>query len=220
MKKIEAIVIGLVLVSFTVSLYSYPLMPEKIAIHWNLQGQVDGYASKFPGLFILPSLLVGIVLLFITIPRVDPLKENIEKFRKHYDDFCILLSAFIVFVHLYVILWNIGIKVGPNIVLPLGFGLLFFYCGILCENAKRNWFIGIRTPWTLSSERVWEKTHKIGGRLFKGCGIISIAGLLFPSHATYFILIPVMFTAAFLIVFSYLEYQKEIRQLNKGVSKS
>ena len=220
MKKVEAIIIGLVLASFTVSLYFYPLIPEKIAIHWNLQGQVDGYASKFPGLFILPSLLVGIVLLFITIPKVDPLKGNIERFRKYYDGFIILFSAFMVFIHLYVISWNIGIRISPNIVLPLGFGILFFYCGILCENAKRNWFIGIRTPWTLSSERVWEKTHKVGGRLFKACGIISIAGLLFPSHATYFILIPVMFTVAFLIVFSYLEYQKEIRQLNKGVSNS
>jgi len=220
MKKVEAITIGLVLISFMVSLYFYPLMPEKIAIHWNLQGQVDGYASKFPGLFILPSLLVGIVLLFITIPRVDPLKENIERFRKHYDGFIILFSAFMVFIHLYVISWNIGIRISPNIVLPLGFGLLFFYCGILCENAKRNWFIGIRTPWTLSSERVWEKTHKVGGRLFKACGIISIVGLLFPNHAIYFLLIPVMFAAAFLIVFSYLEYQKEMRQLNKGVSKS
>ena len=220
MKKVEAIIIGLVLISFMVSLYFYPLMPEKIAIHWNLQGQVDGYASKFPGLFILPSLFVGIALLLITIPKVDPLKENIEKFRKYYDGFIILFSAFMVFIHLYVISWNIGIRISPNIVLPLGFGILFFYCGILCENAKRNWFIGIRTPWTLSSERVWEKTHKIGGRLFKACGIISIVGLLFPSHATYFILIPVMFAAAFLIVFSYLEYQKEIRQLNKGVSKS
>jgi len=220
MKKVEAIIIGLVLASFMVSLYFYPLMPEKIAIHWNLQGQVDGYASKFPGLFILPSLLVGIVLLFITIPKVDPLKENIERFRKYYDGFIILFSAFMVFIHLYVISWNIGIRISPNIVLPLGFGILFFYCGILCENAKRNWFIGIRTPWTLSSEKVWEKTHKVGGRLFKACGIISIVGLLFPSHATCFILIPVMFTVAFLIVFSYLEYQKEIRQLNKGVSKS
>jgi len=220
MKKVEAIIIGLVLASFMVSLYFYPLMPEKIAIHWNLQGQVDGYASKFPGLFILPSLLVGIVLLFITIPKVDPLKENIERFRKYYDGFIILFSAFMVFIHLYVISWNIGIRISPNIVLPLGFGILFFYCGILCENAKRNWFIGIRTPWTLSSERVWEKTHKVGGRLFKACGIISIAGLLFPSHATYFILIPIIFAAAFLIVFSYLEYQKEIRQFNKGVSNS
>ena len=220
MKKVEAIIIGSVLVSFMVSLYFYPLMPEKIAIHWNLQGQVDRYTSKFPGLFILPSLLVGIVLLFITIPKVDPLKENIERFRKYYGGFIILFSAFMVFIHLYVISWNIGIRISPNIVLPLGFGLLFFYCGILCENAKRNWFIGIRTPWTLSSERVWEKTHKVGGRLFKACGIISIVGLLFPSHVTCFILIPVMFTVVFLIVFSYLEYQKEVRQLDKGVSKS
>ncbi|MCD6535947.1 MAG: SdpI family protein [Thaumarchaeota archaeon] len=220
MKRIEAIVLGLVLLSFMVSLYFYPLMPEKIAIHWNVQGQVDGYASKFPGLFILPFLLTGIVLLFITIPRVDPLKENIEKFRKYYDGFVILFSAFMVFIHLYIISWNIGIRVSPNIVLPIGFGLLFFYCGILCENAKRNWFIGIRTPWTLSSERVWERTHKLGGRLFKACGLISIAGLIFPSHAVYFILIPVMFAAAFLIVFSYFDYQKEMRQLDESISKS
>jgi len=126
MKKVEAIIIGLVLASFMVSLYFYPLMPEKIAIHWNLQGQVDGYASKFPGLFILPSLLVGIVLLFIMIPRVDPLKENIERFRKYYDGFIILFSAFMVFIHLYVISWNIGIRISPNIVLPLGFGILFY----------------------------------------------------------------------------------------------
>ena len=220
MKRIEAIILGLVLLSFMVSLYFYPLMPEKIAIHWNVQGQVDGYASKFPGLFILPFLFTGIVLLFITIPKVDPLKENIERFRKYYDGFIILFSAFMVFIHLYVISWNMGIRISPNMVLPIGLGLLFFYCGILCENAKRNWFIGIRTPWTLSSEKVWERTHKVGGRLFKACGVISIIGLLFPSHVAYFILIPVMFAAAFLIVFSYFAYQKEMRQLDEGVSKS
>jgi len=214
------IILGLVLLSFMVSLYFYPLMPEKMAIHWNVQGQVDGYASKFVGLFILPFLFTGIVLLFITIPKIDPLKENIEKFRKYYDGFIILFSAFMVFIHLYIISWNMGIRTSPNMVLPIGLGLLFFYCGILCENAKRNWFIGIRTPWTLSSEKVWEKTHKVGGRLFKACGVISIVGLLFPSHVAYFILIPVMFAAAFLIVFSYFAYQKEMRQLDEGVSKS
>ena len=219
MKKIEAIILGLVLLSFMVSLYFYPLMPEKMAIHWNVQGQVDGYASKFVGLFILPFLFTGIVLLFITIPKIDPLKENIEKFRKYYDGFIILFSAFMVFIHLYIISWNMGIRISPNMVLPIGLGLLFFYCGILCENAKRNWFIGIRTPWTLSSEKVWERTHKVGGRLLKACGAISIVGLLFPSHVAYFILIPVMFAAAFLIVFSYFAYQKEMRQLDEGVSK-
>ena len=213
------IILGLVLLSFMVSLYFYPLMPEKMAIHWNIQGQVDGYASKFVALFILPFLFTGIVLLFITIPKIDPLKENIEKFRKYYDGFVILFSAFMVFIHLYVISWNMGIRISPNMVLPIGLGLLFFYCGILCENAKRNWFIGIRTPWTLSSEKVWERTHKVGGRLFKACGVISIVGLLFPSHVAYFILIPVMFAATFLIVFSYFAYQKEMRQLDEGVSK-
>ena len=219
MKRLELVMFGLALLSFMVSLYFYPLMPEEIAIHWNVQGQADGYTSKFPGLFILPSLLVGIILLFIAIPKIDPLKENIEKFRRYYDGFVTLFSAFMVFIHLYVIFWNIGIRVSPNIILPLGFGLLFFYCGVLCENAKRNWFIGIRTPWTLSSEKVWERTHKLGGKLFKACGLISIAGLLLPSHAAYFILIPVLSTVSFLIVFSYFEYQKEMKQLGESVSK-
>jgi len=70
-------------------------------------------------------------------------------------------------------------------------GILFYYCGILIENAKRNWFIGIRTPWTLSNEKVWERTHKIGGKLFK------IAGLI--AFLWYFFLI--MFSISFLFRF-------------------
>ncbi len=91
------------------------------------------------------------------------------------------------FIHFQVILWNLGIKISPSATLPIGIGILLLYIGILCENAKRNWFIDIRTPWTLSSERVWDKTHKIGGRLFKIAGVIAFVGV-FSKDIRYFCL--------------------------------
>jgi len=129
----------------------------------------------------------------------------------------ILLFYFLYFCYFVIyglysgsILWNFGIETSPNIIIPTGIGLLFFYVGILLENAKRNWFIGIRTPWTLSSENVWNKTHKIGGKLFKIVGLIIILGVFFQKYVLFFILAPSLLTAGYLVVYSYYEYQKEL----------
>ncbi len=211
MKKIKIIILGIILLSLIISIYFYPQMPEEIASHWNAQGEVDGYMSKFWGLFLMPLILVGLALLFVAIPRIDPLKANIEKFRKYYDGFIILFFVFMLSIHFQVILWNIGIKISPNVIFPIGVGLLFFYGGILCENAKRNWFIGIRTPWTLSSDVVWDKTHKIGGKLFKIAGVVALFGIFFQKYSLFFILVPIISVAAYTIIYSYVEYQKEIK---------
>ena len=211
MRKTEIILFAIILLCFIIGIYFYPQMPEKIASHWNAQGQVDGYMSKFWGMFLIPLVLVGIALLFLAIPKIDPLKANIEKFRKYYDGFVILFLVFMLSVYFQVILWNLGIKISPNVVLPVGIGILFFYIGILCENAKRNWFIGIRTPWTLSSEKVWEKTHKIGGKLFKIAGAISFIGVFFQNYALFFILVPAILVTVYTITYSYIEYQNEVK---------
>jgi len=211
MRKSEFVVLALVLVSFILSAAFYPQMPERVASHWNAQGQVDGTMSRFWGLFLMPLILVGLALLFIAIPRIDPQKANIEQFRKYYDGFIVLILLFMLAIHCQVILWNIGIRISPTITLPIGLGLLYFYAGILLENAKRNWFIGIRTPWTLSNETVWEKTHKIGGKLFKLAGVIALVGVFFQRYAFFFILVPVILVTLYTTVYSYFEYQKETK---------
>jgi uncharacterized membrane protein len=86
---------------------------------------------------------------------------------------------------------------------------LFFYCGVLCERAKRNWFIGIRTPWTLSSDRVWEKTHRVGGKLFKIAGVIALIGAMFQRYAVFLVIVPAIAVAVFTIVYSLVIYQRE-----------
>lgn len=210
-RKSELLIVGITLLSFVIGVCYYPQMPERMASHWNARGQVDDYLSRFWGVFLIPVTLVGLALLFMAIPRIDPLRENIEKFRRYYDGFVILFMIFMVCVYLQMILWNIGIKVGPNVTVPIGAGLLFIGAGILCENARRNWFIGIRTPWTLSSEQVWDKTHRLGGKLFKIAGVLAMVGIFFQSYAVFFVLVPALLVAAYTIVYSYFEYQKEMR---------
>jgi uncharacterized membrane protein len=209
-RSTELIIGVMVLLAVIIGIAVYPDMPARMASHWNAQGEVDGYMSRFWGVFLLPFIFVGLGLLFAAIPRIDPLKENIEQFRRYYDGFIILFFIFLLSIYLQVILWNIGIEISPNITFPIGVGILFYYVGILLGHAKRNWFIGIRTPWTLSNDMVWERTHQRGAKLFKIAGIVAFAGIFFQNYAVWFILVPIISVATYTIIYSYIEYQKEI----------
>jgi uncharacterized membrane protein len=211
MRKSEIFAIGLILVSFLLGIYLYPQLPERIASHWNTQGKVDGYMSKFWGLFLLPFILIPVFLLFVLIPRIDPLKANIAKFRNYFDGFMVILMLFLFYIYLLTIFWNLGKRFNLAAMMAPALGILFYYCGVLIKNAKRNWFIGIRTPWTLSSEGVWDKTHKIGEKLFKIAGIIAFLGIIIPKYAFWVMIIPVILAAIYPIVYSYFVYQKEMR---------
>lgn len=211
MRRSEIIILGIIVVSSLIGMYFYPRMPGAIASHWNIRGEVDGYMSKFWGLFLMPLISLCLLLLFVLIPKIDPLKGNIEKFRNYYDGFIVLMIVFLFYVYLLTIFWNVGLRFNMIQLLAPAFGILFYYCGILIENAKRNWFIGIRTPWTLSSDKIWEKTHKIGGRLFKITGVVGLLGVLFHDYAMLFILMPVILITAYTVLYSYFEYQKETR---------
>jgi len=208
MKKFTAIAASIVILSFVITIFLYPMLPSKIASHWDMEGNVNGYMEK-EYIFLIPCIIFLLLLLFIAIPKIDPLAANIEKFRKYYYGFVIIFLIFMLLVQLQILLWNIGVKVGINAIFP-AIAVIYIYVGFLLEKAKRNWFIGIRTPWTLSSDNVWEKTHKIGGKLFKIAGIIAIFSVIFQKYAIYFVVIPIFAVATYTIIYSYFEYQKEI----------
>jgi len=212
MRKSNIIILLIILASFVVAVYLYPRMPDEMASHWNFKGEVDDYLPKFWGLFLMPIISLGLFLLFLLIPKIDPLKANIERFRKYFDGFIVLVMVFLFYVYLLSIAWNLGKRFDVGQMMVPALGILFYYCGILVQNAKRNWFIGIRTPWTLSNEKVWERTHKIGGKLFKIAGLIAFLGILFPNYVFYFIFVPVLSAAFYTITYSYFEYQKETKQ--------
>ena len=204
----------LLLIAFAVvvAFYVYPKLPADLPSHWNAQGEVDATSSKVWILFLLPAAMCALWAIFLLIPRVDPLKANIAEFRSYYDGFVVLLLFFMIFLHLQLILRSQGTKIDLLKLMPFGMGLMFYYAGILCAHAKRNWFIGVRTPWTLSSDTVWAKTNKLGGMLFKITGIISFFGVSYPDAAMYFISVPALITAVVVVVYSYNEFKKEVAE--------
>jgi uncharacterized membrane protein len=208
MRKGEKLALILVILSFILAFYLYPQMPEKMASHWNIEGEVDSYLPKFWVSFLMPFLSFFLFLIFLAVPRIDPLKKNIEKFRNYFDVFVILLILFLLYIYSLTIFWNLGLRFNFVQVIVPAFSFLFFYLGVLVEKAKRNWFIGIRTPWTLSNEKVWNKTHKLGGKLIKIASLISLIGILFEEFAFYFLILPILFACFYLIVYSYFEYKK------------
>lgn len=203
MKWIHIVSMLIILASIVLSVLVYEQAPDMVASHWDAQGNVNGYMSKFWGLFLMPLVLLVLYGLFVFLPKIDPLKENVEKFRKYYDGFIVVFLLFMLLVHINVVLWNIGIYISPSFVIPLGIGLLFIYIGLLLKQAKRNWFIGIRTPWTMQNDTIWDKTHALAAPLFMISGILSLIGVFFPKYSFYFLIIPVLATVVVTIVYSY-----------------
>jgi len=190
-------------------------MPDVMASHWGYNGEVNGHMPKLGALFLMPIISLIMYLFFVFIPKIDPLKDNIRKFSEYYNWFIIVLLAFLFYLHTLTIAVNLGVDINMNQAFIPAFAFLFFYVGILLEKAKRNWFIGIRTPWTLSSDVVWDKTHVLGGKLFKIAAFISVIGLVMPEYAMLFVLVPVLAAAIVSFAYSYFEYNKEVARLSK-----
>lgn len=215
MEKGVYVVIVLVAASFLLSIYFYPQMPERMVSHWGIHGEANGSIGRFWGSFIGPFVITILSLLFIVIPKIDPLKENIKEFRKYFDVFVALLLLFMLALQALMILWNLGIQIPIVPFISVWIAVLFFFVGLLCEHAKKNWFIGIRSPWTMSSEAVWDKANKLAGKLFKICGIIALLGIVVPPEwAFVLILVPIIASAFYTTYYSYREYQKE--EIKKG----
>ena len=187
--------------------------PEQMASHWNENDQVDGYMSRFWGVFLMPLVTLGLLLLFMVIPQIDPLKANIAQFRGVFNLFITFFIGFMVYIHALTLIWNLGYTgfALSRAMLP-AMGLLFILIGGMLRQAKRNWFIGIRTPWTLSSDTVWDKTHQLGATLFMASGVLAVIGGFFGGMTAFWMLfVPLIGSTVFLLVYSYVLYQRETK---------
>ena len=167
-------IIVMIALAFLVGIALYPQMPDTMPSHWNAAGEVNGYMSKFWGLFLMPLISLGIFLLFLAIPRIDPLKANIAQFIKSYNLMMVLLTGYMLYVYALTLLAALGYQFNMTTMLLPAMGILFILIGFLIGNAKRNFFVGIRTPWTFSSDTVWAKTHQLGKWTFIGAGVVTI----------------------------------------------
>ncbi|WP_135826598.1 SdpI family protein [Halorussus ruber] len=200
--------IGLVALSAVLSLLAYPEMPAEMATHWNAAGEIDGQTPKLAALALFPGLSAFMLVLFAALPRIDPLGENVAQFREQYDTFVVLLLAFLVYLHLLVVAANAGYEFEMVQALAPAVGALYYYVGVLSAHAERNWFVGIRTPWTISSDEVWDRTHERVAPLFKLAGVVAALAALVPAYAEALLAAPVAAVALYATVYSYVEYRR------------
>ena len=207
------IVLILIVVATLAGLLLWNRLPDQMASHWNVNDQVDGYMPKTWGVFMVPLITLGMLLLFLVIPSIDPLKANIAQFREAFNLFIVLMVAFMLYIHALTLTWSLGytgFKMSTSM-LP-AMGLLFIFIGFMLRKAKRNFFIGIRTPWTLSNDRVWDETHRLGSILFMASGVLALIGGIFGGMtAFWFLFVPIMGSTIFLLAYSYVLYQRETK---------
>ena len=189
--------------------YIWNTLPETVPTHWNASGEIDGYGSKNT-LLIIPFMLPVLVYIIMTIaPKIDP-KNKIAIMGKKYEQLKFFLVLFMSVLALFIIYSSKTQSFSsPNIIYIL-LGLLFAGLGNFMKTVKPNYFIGIKTPWTLENETVWKKTHLLGGKIwFVGGLLIVCMSLIFTAQtaATLFVIIAVLITIIPL-VHSYIEFKK------------
>jgi len=207
--KKEIIPLAILVAIIAVSIALYPSLPEQIPSHWNTAGQVDKYASKNFTVFFFPSLILFIYLLITFLPFIDPLKKNIEKSSEAYFYLKTVLVAFFALIYGYTLASGIaGAKNFPiNLLILPTLGLMLIFIGFLLPKFKRNYFVGIRTPWTLESEEVWNITHKRAKKWFILAGLTVIMGAFIKVGFLWFF-IPMLAFLLWPVVESYLIFKK------------
>lgn len=207
------VIVALVLI-FVVTAVLYGQLPDPMPIHWNAAGVPDDFASRPFGAFLLPSTALAVYLLFLLLPRIDPRRDNYERFAGAYRVLRDAITLFLVLLQgliLYALILGDS-RLSTDFVLA-GLAFLFMVMGGYMPRFRSNWFVGIRTPWTLSDDRVWRRTHRLGGRIFLLTGVIMLAGLLLPPGWDFVLVMTSALVAALVpTVYSYLLYRRLERE--------
>lgn len=206
--KKEILPIALIVLALLVGLILYPDLPERIPSHWNAQGEIDSYSGKNFGVFFFPGFILGIYLLMTFLPLIDPLKRNYAKFSLPYFWFRTIFVSFFILIYFYSLWSALGTEANIKYFIFPAFSLLFIFIGLFLPKVKKNYFVGIKTPWTLHSEEVWNKTHQFSGKLFVAAGIITLVGFLFPDYSFLIFIVAVLSAALGSVAYSYFIYRK------------
>lgn len=203
--------LGITLLTLVAWLIALPHLPATMPIHWGANGEADGFATKINAMILTVGIMVLIYFIIAFVPRIDPRKENYKYFSKTYN---ILLNAVLLlffFVNMSTILQGLGYNVPMSYIAPIMAGLVFIIIGNYLQRVRSNYFMGIRTPWTLSNENVWKKTHRLSGKVFFIGGLLILISAFLPDgYKSVIMWGSIVLCVAIPYLYSYLAYKKEM----------
>jgi uncharacterized membrane protein len=200
----------LIAAMFVMAAATWAHAPDRIPLHWNVRGQVDGWGGKFEGLMAVPLLTLGMYVLMLLLPRLDPGRANYAGFAGPFATLRLALTVVMAAIYTLIILWVRGTRVSIEVWVPLIVGALFVVVGNLLGKVRPNWFVGIRTPWTLSSKRAWDRTHRAGGWLFILMGVLlMLCAALRAEWAVWTMVVVSLAGVIGLFVYSYVLWSRD-----------
>lgn len=211
-KKTDKIIIILGVLSLIGTLIIYSKLPDKIPGHFNFQGEVDRYDSKNMAFF-TGALPLGIYFLMKFLPTIDPKRKSYDKHKKAYGIFQFILTIFFIIFHWMIILFSLGYNINISIMVRISIGALFIILGNYMGQIRHNYFLGIKTPWTLANEIVWRKTHRVGGIAFIIAGlVIGISSFIYGTIAKIALIIAMLVAVVFPFIYSYIIFKKIVKE--------
>jgi uncharacterized membrane protein len=193
---------------FSIAVYSR--LPDRVAVHWDLYGEPNRYGSRVEGAFLIPALMAVLFLVMQWYPSRDPRAANIAKFRGAYDTVVATTIAFLGVLHVLALGQSLGWRVDITTGVLVGLGAMLMILGNLLPRARSNFIFGVRTPWTLSSDRVWTRTHRVAGYTTVAAGLLTMASAFFGRPASVVIaLASVVASGVIAIVYSYVLWSRE-----------
>ena len=219
-----------IVIMFALSLWgsTRPGLGDEVCTHWNAAGLCDGYGSKFMGFYLMPIVVIAVIGIIAAIPYIEPRKNNIALSGKAYGAIWGGLLFFFLLMHIILI---INVLHGAGVIdfnldisrfIPIVMGGLFIVMGNYMGKIRSNFMMGIRTPWTLSSDLSWNKTHRLGGKLFVVVGVLMlISSIALPNTWWIWIMMGALFPMIFILfIYSYVIWKQDPNARNSYKEKS
>lgn len=199
-----------VLLAVGFGIWAYPQLPAEVATHFDINGVPNGWSSRAVAALVIPALVVVLLLVFAVLPSIDPRRANYAKFGRTYWIVANSVAILLAGIHIVVLGKALGWSIDMTRVVGFGMGGLLVLLGNLMTRLRPNWFMGIRTPWTLSSDTVWRKTHRFGGVAFVLAGLGVLVATAVRSNLAFYCALGFTGAAALgSVVYSYVIWRGE-----------
>jgi len=185
------------------------IMPDTIPTHFGPSGEPDAWGSKFTVL-LYPAVLVLVTTLAVPMIKLDPKKENYERFNKYYYNFFFGFAVFFLMVESANIAIAMGADINVGSIICFVVGVLMFFVGNMMPKIKQNFFFGIKTPWALTDEENWFKTHRMGGKTFAVSGVAIMIAAFIPGESKVWVVLAMILVMTIIpFVYSYMIFKNK-----------
>lgn len=198
----------LIAAAVVATVFCYSVLPGTVPVHWDAAGEVNGYAPRWRVWAFGPGMMAGWLLLAQVMPRVSPQRFGVEGFRRTYDYLVFVVLGMLAYLYAVMLLAMLSEVVNMRSAVPAGLFLLLILIGNPLGKVKRNFFIGVRTPWTLTSERVWYATHRLAAKLMVASGVVGLAVVMFGHAPAWVVTVLSCGWALVAVLFSLVYYKR------------